>query len=197
VRCVRWWQPLRFTPAVGECPFRPPTPPAPVRRRTDQVARLLKLAGRPLPPAAPWAGTPKCGTHCVPKRPAVETVCEDEYEAEEQSAAAPQSAIAPQVGSYAAPPPVGEVIGESRSWGMRGLSITLPEVRLELPSVQLPSLVRGRRGPEMQIERSRAPYVTQQAAVYGQMSPGGVPLMASPDYSRSAEESRLLGHLTW
>jgi hypothetical protein len=60
------------------------------------------------------------------------------------------------------------------------MSLTLPEVRFELPSLQLPSLVRSRRGPEMQIERSRAPYVTQQAAVYGQMAPGGVPMMAAP-----------------
>lgn len=90
----------------------------------------------------------------------------------------PQAAVVPQAGSYVAPPATGEVAGESRSMGVRGLGIRIPEIRLELPTVQLPSLVRYRRGPEMHIESGRAPFVNQSAAAFGQIHTGGVaPLM--------------------
>ena len=62
--------------------------------------------------------------------------------------------------------------------GVRGLGIRIPEIRLELPTVQLPSFVRYRRGPEMHIESGRAPFVNQSAAAFGQIHTGGVaPLM--------------------
>lgn len=90
----------------------------------------------------------------------------------------PQAMIAPQVGSYVAPPANGEVAGESRSMGVRGLGIRIPEIRLEMPTVQLPSLVRFRRGPEMHLESGRAPFVQQSAAAFGQIHTGGVaPMM--------------------
>ncbi len=62
--------------------------------------------------------------------------------------------------------------------GVRGLGIRIPEIRLEMPTVQLPSLVRFRRGPEMHLESGRAPFVQQSAAAFGQIHTGGVaPMM--------------------
>ncbi|MBW3541930.1 MAG: hypothetical protein KY476_16805 [Planctomycetes bacterium] len=74
---------------------------------------------------------------------------------------------------YAAPPPSGEVTGESAALGLQGLSIRFPALTIELPSLKLPGLIRYRRDAQMIFDESRAPYVYGPAAVYGQIAPGG------------------------
>lgn len=79
-------------------------------------------------------------------------------------------------GAYAIPQAAGEQVGESGSIGIRGLEIRLPEIRLALPELRLPSYYHVRRGAEMHVDSARAPYVYGQAATYGMMSPGGMPV---------------------
>lgn len=78
-------------------------------------------------------------------------------------------------GAFAVPQAAGEQIGESGSVGIRGLELRLPEMRLALPEIRLPSYYRIRHGAEMRVAESRAPFVLGQAATYGMMSPGGTP----------------------
>jgi hypothetical protein len=40
---------------------------------------------------------------------------------------------------------------------------------LELPSIQLPCLVRYRRNPEMRLDEAVAPYTTEEPVLYGQL----------------------------
>lgn len=76
-------------------------------------------------------------------------------------------------GTYVAPPRSGVAVGESRSWGLNGLAITLPSVRLAMPSIELPSLYRASRAPHMRVDAATAPYVEQQATGPGFMA--GIP----------------------
>ncbi len=69
-------------------------------------------------------------------------------------------------GMYVAPPRSGAVMAPSRSMGIRGGTITFPELKIGLPSFSLPSLSRSRRGPEMRLDSSRAAYVPNP--LYGQ-----------------------------
>lgn len=76
---------------------------------------------------------------------------------------------------FAAPPPGGEITGEQKSVGIRGFAITMPELRLELPTLHLPSVVQSRRNPEMRMDSARAPMVSGTPAAFGQIANAGVP----------------------
>ena len=93
----------------------------------------------------------------------------------QQSAPVPQSVQlqAAPAATFAAPPAVGETAGESSSLGVRGFGLRIPEMNLQMPTIQFPSLVRYRRDAVMHLESARAPLVPGAAAVYGQMAPGG------------------------
>lgn len=106
---------------------------------------------------------PDCRPGCAPcRRPCRQQPCPPC----EKKLAVPQ-------GVYAQPPAVGEMIGESRALGLRGLAIEIPEIHFELPTIRLPNFIRYRRGPEMHVGPARAPYVSGQAATFGMMAPGG------------------------
>ena len=79
-------------------------------------------------------------------------------------------------GAYAVPQAAGDQIGESGSLGIRGIEIRIPEIRLALPELRLPSCYRVRRRAEMEVAESRAPFVEGQAATYGMTAPGGLPV---------------------
>jgi hypothetical protein len=150
----------------------------------------LAVAAGAVPVIAEHCTTPHCTTPpgrqctCAPKKQSAPAPEEQSAPVDEPQQ---QAAVVPQAGSYVAPPATGEVAGESRSMGVRGLGIRIPEIRLELPTVQLPSLVKFRRGPEMHIESGRAPFVNQSAAAFGQIHTGGVaPLMQSAPVQQSA-----------
>lgn len=96
-----------------------------------------------------------------------------------QGVPAPQYAPQGAPGMFAAPQGRGEVSGESHSIGIRGFAIRLPAMQLELPTIQLPSLIRYRREPEMRMDAAYAPYVEGVPAVYGQLAPGGIAHVAS------------------
>jgi hypothetical protein len=85
-----------------------------------------------------------------------------------ESAPAQPAVAAPAV--FSAPPPSGQISGESNSIGMQGLGIHFPEFTLQFPTIQLPSMVRYRRNPEMQIDRSRAPMVAGAPALYAPLA---------------------------
>ncbi|MDQ3332377.1 MAG: hypothetical protein M3552_17290 [Planctomycetota bacterium] len=76
-------------------------------------------------------------------------------------------------GSYAMPQAVGEQIGESGGLGIRGLELRVPEMKIALPELRLPSCFRIRHEAEMRVAEGRAPFVRGEAATYGQISPGG------------------------
>lgn len=86
-------------------------------------------------------------------------------------------------GAFAAPQSRGEVAGESRSIGFRGIAIEFPAIRFELPTIQLPSCIRFRKEPEMRIAESYAPYVPGHPAIYGQIAPGGAAQVAPQMHS--------------
>lgn len=77
----------------------------------------------------------------------------------------PRPAPAPQpnyqeTGYYQAAPRSGVVEGASGTFGFRGGALTLPRLRLELPSVELPSFYRASHGASMRIRESVAPWVS-------------------------------------
>ena len=97
-----------------------------------------------------------------------------------QVQAVPQALVAqPQAapGFFSTSAPRGEVAGESCSIGIRGCAIEFPAIRLALPTLHLPSLVRFRRGPEIRTEAEYAAFTTGAPAVYGQLVPGGQALV--------------------
>lgn len=83
--------------------------------------------------------------------------------------------LGPQ-GTYVAPPRSGVTVGESRGWGVNGMAITLPSIRLAMPSIELPSLYRASRGAHMRVDSATAPYVENYGQYAGQVA--GVPAMA-------------------
>lgn len=71
--------------------------------------------------------------------------------------AAPGTAAAPA--QFQAPAPSGQIAGASNAVGLRGLEIHFPELRFALPTLQLPSLVKFRREPHMQLDSASAPMI--------------------------------------
>lgn len=64
-------------------------------------------------------------------------------------------------GMFVAPPPSGDVIGESNGLGWHGPSLHIPQSTIRFPSLQFGSLFRSRRGPEMITDQSRASFQSQ------------------------------------
>lgn len=62
-------------------------------------------------------------------------------------------------GMYVAPPRTGVEVGESRAIGVNGMAIKFPAMRLQLPSIELPSISRMRQKAHMRIESATAPFV--------------------------------------
>jgi hypothetical protein len=65
---------------------------------------------------------------------------------------------------FQAPAPSGQIAGASNSVGLRGLEIHFPELRFALPTLQLPSLVKFRREPHMQLDSAMAPMIAPASA---------------------------------
>jgi hypothetical protein len=69
------------------------------------------------------------------------------------------------VGVYAVGPQSGEMVGASSAMGIRGAEITMPALRLTLPSIRFPSLFRSRQNAFMQVNSSVAPLTQQMPTV--------------------------------
>lgn len=120
-------------------------------------ATVLVIAS-PFTALAQCATMPACDapTHCVPK-----TCCK-------RPESTPESA--PE-GQYVRGPESGEFAGAAESLGVRGFGLRFPEVRIDLPEIRLPHLVKYRKNPEMIVESSRAPYVRGRALEFNQVEP--------------------------
>lgn len=67
-------------------------------------------------------------------------------------------------GMFVAPGPTGDVSGEANSIGLRLGRIHIPEMSIPLPTIQLPHLVRYRRGPEMVTDAANASFQSGRPA---------------------------------
>ena len=126
----------------------------------------------------------------------------------EQPRAVPRSAPAPQTsyretGFYQAGPRTGGVEGASNSLGIRTGAISLPRLRLEMPTFELPSLFRTSLGARMHVSDSEAPWVSTgvqatraETASYSASRSADVPAAprssAEPETPKDQSKSRAL-----
>ncbi|MBS0203257.1 MAG: hypothetical protein JSS49_10190 [Planctomycetes bacterium] len=100
--------------------------------------------------AAPQCAAPQCaapyGTNCCGPSSSVK-----------------QSEPFTPPGMFVAPPPAGDVFGESNGLGFHGPALHIPQSTIRLPSLQFGSAFRSRRGPEMITDQSRATFQSQPA----------------------------------
>lgn len=157
-------------PAVIQSGYKAEVNTDPPRQANRAPAASRELCAPQVLPRAPVERRPcQCPT-CIAQRQ-----CPPAHHAAIQSQPLPPAY--PQ-GMFVAPQGRGEVAGESRSLGFRGFAIEFPAIRLELPTIQLPSCIRFRREPEMRVAETYAPYVPGQPALYGQIAPGGAAQVA-------------------
>lgn len=133
-------------------PFKKPCPPDPCPPVCD-----------PAPVMCPEPCPAVCPEPCPPPPPKVVVI-----EEEEAPPAGPRAA--PRAGNYMQPYPTGSRAGESTSIGIRGFKIRIPEITFELPTIQLPSVVIYRRGPEFEGDSSRSPFVEGPVAGFSMTS---------------------------
>jgi hypothetical protein len=136
---------------------------------------LLELSSISTPASAGWFWKGKC-------KPA----CHDTEQ--EQCASTPPTApptappetpplmppMTPQAPAvFQTPQATSDVSGPSASVGIRGFGIRIPESNLQFPTIQLPSVIRYRRGAEAHFESARSPQIAGMAAMPSQIVPGG------------------------
>lgn len=140
---------------------------------------LIELASCSPSASAGWIWksnkcAPACATteseQCVPSTPAAPMA--------PAAPAAPVAAPPPAV--FQTPQATSDISGPSESVGIRGFGIRFPEANLQLPTIQLPSVVRYRRGSEAHFESARAPQIAGMAAVPSQLAPGGPAIPVAP-----------------
>jgi len=64
-----------------------------------------------------------------------------------------------ETGAFVAPPRTGVTRGAINRIGVEGLSLTLPEIRLTTPRLELPSFFHSHAEARMTLDRAEAPYV--------------------------------------
>lgn len=116
----------------------------------------------------------RCKQSC--KRHVWVKVPRDYCDAGEDEAAPEAGPTSGSPGAFMAPPPAGRTRSPSRTLGIRGLAIKLPELTLRLPTIELPSIVRYSSNQRMELEGGVAPFVsmpTSQLALAGRRSESG------------------------
>lgn len=102
-----------------------------------------------------------------------------------------------EVGAFVAPPRVGAMRGAMIRRGIEGGAITLPEIRLKLPCIELPCVFHSRSQARMEIESAVAPWESHgyvastgvgEAARQKEASPESAPDRCSAS-QRAAQES--------
>lgn len=124
-----------------------------------QAGKVRPNAIRSRAPNCVTAAPPHCDTtggQCRGPCPTCKPPCPGE---EERAPGQPESAPGVrEVGAYVAPPRVGSMRAAGLRRGIEGGAITFPEIRLKLPSLELPSLYRSRSQARMEIESAVAPW---------------------------------------
>ncbi len=113
----------------------------------------------PGPPQPSCAATPTCDCNqckTVKQRRIVVHHCPPGDGANESADRTPQAGTEP--GAFLAPPQSGELTEGYRTWGLRGMSLRFPELKLSLPSIELPGVIRRSRATEMELDRAVAPF---------------------------------------
>lgn len=92
---------------------------------------------------------------------------------------------APAPGNFLRGPATGQAAGESRSLGFRGPSIRVPAFTLSLPTIELPSLVKFRRNPEMHFDSATGAWTPAPVAEFANVptpspAPPAAPAPAAP-----------------
>lgn len=161
-------------------PYTPPPPPLPPAEEDAGGSPDHSAAAQNWRPDAHMyatgrrQGAPCVSQACHPHAPCPSCRACPPPERAQPFAAPPTP---PPAGAFAAPPPTGDVAGESTALGLRGMALRFPAVSMELPTLQLPCLIRYRREPERILTETRAPYIVGPPAIYGQIATGGqVPL---------------------
>lgn len=100
-----------------------------------------------------------------------------------QCAAPPTAAPAPpptSAGRFVRGPTPGAAAGESHSFGIRGPALHIPEIRLALPTLELPSLFHIRRDAEKIFDVTRSPFVEEQPLEFGNVPTSAPAPAAAP-----------------
>lgn len=92
----------------------------------------------------------------------------------------------PAAAIYQTPQATADISGSSQSVGIRGFGLRIPESNFQLPTIQLPSIVRYQRGSEAHFESARAPQISGMAAVPSQISLGGPAIPVAPPSAPAA-----------
>lgn len=77
-------------------------------------------------------------------------------------------------------PGTGQTAGESNSIGLRLPTLHIPETRIGLPTIELPSLMRFRREAEMVFDHARGPLVSGDLQEFGNLPANAAPASAAP-----------------
>lgn len=117
-----------------------------------------------LPPGAP--GCQDAGNRCSAPTPRHIYVCPCPSCSHSRSGN-PESAYQPeaqaQPGAFVAPPQTGTQVGPSRQTSFGGMAIRFPELRIGLPSIELPNRVTKTRGAHMELDPAVADFRTYPA----------------------------------
>lgn len=89
-------------------------------------------------------------------------------------------AVAAPARNFLRAPGTGQTAGESNSIGLRGITLHIPEMRIGLPTLELPSLMRFRREAEMVFDHARGPLVNGDILDFGNLPATGAPAAPAP-----------------
>lgn len=142
------------------------------------------------PPACQPACPPRCQSCCTCQecREQPRSVPEQPRDAAAPRPAAPPSELR-ETGFYQAGPRSGALEGGHSTFGFRGGALTLPKIRLELPSIELPSFFRTSYAAKMRVAESEAPWTSTgfQRVTYAEEAAQGRGADPQPDARDTAE----------
>lgn len=98
----------------------------------------------------------------------------------------------PQPGAFVAPPQTGVQVGPSRQTSFGGMAIRFPEIRIGLPTIELPNRVTKTRGAHMELDTALADYRTYPAQPVQRQEYAVAPRYAPPatEAARRGPESQ-------
>jgi len=150
--------------------------PTPIPECSDPQCQQHRGMDAPCIPQQYPSGPPPCNTpagrypvetgiqgECPPSRPPRQIYicqcpdCRHERGGDQESSPY-QPESQPQPGAYIAPPQTGVQVAPSRQTILGGMSIRFPELRIGLPSLELPTRTTRTRGAHMEIDPTVADY---------------------------------------